>query len=41
MTIIITDNALNGDFEKEAKEEFRDRGVIIHSIGWGNVGHSN
>lgn len=37
MTIIITDRALSGDYEKNAKEELRDYGVTVHTIGWGDV----
>jgi len=36
MTIVITDKALDGSYEDEAKK-LRDHGIIVHTVGWGDV----
>ena len=38
MTIVITDKALDGSYEEEAKN-LRDHGIIVHAVGWGDVSH--
>ena len=40
MTIVVTDKELTGSYEDEAKK-MRDHGIIIHTVGWGEVSIEN